>query len=144
MRHLVRSAAAIPLLATGTLAGLLGGTATAAPAAPTSLYAPSALVMTVAEGESAAAGVPMRAVTLSCNPRPRGTHPVPDTACTELASVGGDFAALGDAGDRVCPMIHDPVVVTATGVWEGERVHFEHTYGNACVMSSEGTSVFAF
>ncbi len=144
MRHLVRSAAAIPLLAAGTLAGLLSTTATAAPAGPTSLYAPSALVLTVSEGESAAASAPLRAVTLSCNPRPTGTHPAPTTACGELFAAGGDFAALGEASDRACPMHYDPVVVTATGVWDGKRVHFERTYGNACMQGSEGTAVFAF
>jgi hypothetical protein len=144
MRHLVRSAAAIPLLAAGTLVGLLSGTATAAPAAPGSLYAPSALVLTVGEGENAATAVPQRAVTLSCTPSATGSHPAPATACAELFEAGGDFTALGTTTDRFCPMVHDPVVVTATGVWDGRRVHFERTYGNACLMGAEGTEVFAF
>jgi hypothetical protein len=144
MRHLVRSAAAIPLLAAGTLAGLLSGTATAAPTAPGSLYAPSALVLTVGEGERAATAVPQRAVTLSCAPSATGTHPAPAAACAELSEVGGDFTVLGTATDRVCPMVHDPVVVTATGIWDARRVHFERTYSNACLMGADGTAVFAF
>lgn len=146
MRHLVKSAVAIPLLAAGTLAGLLGGTATAAPTGSTSLYAPSALVLTVAEGPSAAAAAPQRAVTLSCTPRPTGTHPDPAAACGELAQAEGDFTALGEEStDWFCPMHYDPVVVTATGVWDGRRVHYERTYGNACEMSAHGSRyVFAF
>lgn len=148
MRHLVKSAAAIPLLAAGTLVGLLSGgtTAHAASAAPETLYAPSALVLTVGEGETATTTAPLRATTLSCTPRPTGTHPEPDAACAELDSVGGDFTVLGSGpGDGFCPMVHDPVVVTATGVWDGRRVHYERTYGNACLMGTEGAAtVFAF
>nr|AAB25161.1 subtilisin inhibitor-like protein 2, SIL2 {N-terminal region, beta1 and beta2 sheets} [Streptomyces, Peptide Partial, 39 aa] [Streptomyces]AAB26179.1 subtilisin inhibitor-like 2, SIL2 {N-terminal} [Streptomyces parvulus, 2283, Peptide Partial, 39 aa] [Streptomyces parvulus] len=37
--------------------------------APASLYAPSALVLTIGQGESAAATSPLRAVTLTCAPK---------------------------------------------------------------------------
>ncbi|MCF6526522.1 subtilase-type protease inhibitor [Streptomyces sp. JJ36] len=147
MRHPVRLSAVIPLLTAGTLLGL-SGTATAAPTAPTapdSLYAPSALTLTVAEGTDAATATPQRAVTLSCTPTPTGTHPDPAAACARLRAVNGDFAVLGDeATGTACPMIYDPVVVTAQGVWEGKRVSYERTYANSCVRSAEGTAVFAF
>ncbi|AXK34112.1 hypothetical protein DVA86_17055 [Streptomyces armeniacus] len=140
MRNPIRSAVAIPLLSAGMLLAL-SGTATADTA---SLYAPSALTLTVAEGDSAATTTPQRAVTLSCRPTDGGTHPAPADACTELRTVQGDFSALKGSGPIVCPMVYDPVVVTAQGVWEGRRVDFERTYSNSCVLAAEGTSVFDF
>ncbi|MGW7352277.1 subtilase-type protease inhibitor [Streptomyces sp. NPDC054784] len=140
MRNPIRSAMAIPLLSAGALLAL-SGTATAEPA---SLYAPSALTLTVAEGGDASAAAPARAVTLSCRPTDSGTHPAPAAACAELRGVHGDFTALGASGTGACPMVYAPVVVTAQGVWEGERVDFERTYGNGCVLAAEGTPVFDF
>ncbi|THA25325.1 alkaline protease [Streptomyces sp. RKND-216] len=145
MRHLVKSAAAIPLLAAGALVGLLSGTATAAPTAPDALHAPSALVLTVGDGASAATAVPLRAVTLTCGPQAAGSHPAAAAACGELSAADGNFASIGTGGsDRFCPMVYDPVVVTATGVYDGRRVDFERTYGNPCEMGASGTAVFAF
>lgn len=51
------------------------GTAGAAPAGTESLYAPSALVLSVSAGPDADAGAALRAVTLVCSPTPGGTHP---------------------------------------------------------------------
>ncbi|PCG85328.1 protease inhibitor protein [Streptomyces sp. WZ.A104] len=130
---------------------LLGGFATAtAHAAPTgteSLYAPSALVLTVARGEDPMTATVERAVTLTCAPRAEGTHPEAAAACKELASVQGKFAELtAGPSNRICTRQWDPVVVTAHGVWEGKRVTFHTTYGNACEMagSVNDSSVFAF
>ncbi|MFP8905185.1 SSI family serine proteinase inhibitor, partial [Streptomyces atacamensis] len=40
----------------------------------------------------------------------------------ELRAVDGELASLVEAGgDRMCPMVWDPVTVTADGVWEGRR-----------------------
>ncbi|WP_461014964.1 subtilase-type protease inhibitor [Streptomyces daliensis] len=135
--------------------GPLSGTALAAPApsvtpapseppAATSLFAPSALTLTVARGERAETTVPLRAVTLSCRPTATGTHPAPAAACGQLRAAQGDFDALPGRGRSVCTKIYDPVVVTAEGVWEGERVRYERTYANSCVLRSEGMSVFSF
>ncbi|MGD9485925.1 subtilase-type protease inhibitor [Streptomyces sp. TRM70308] len=119
----------------------LGGTAGATPA-PT--LAPSALALTVAEGESAATTTPERAVTLSCAPGTGGTHPNAAAACQELIAADGDFENLPGSGERLCPLHYDPVVVTAEGVWNGKRVSYERTFGNACAKGSEGRAVFAF
>jgi hypothetical protein len=111
------------------------------------LYAPSALVLTVAHGENAAAASPARAVTLSCEPTPFGTHPSPKGACDQLAAAQGDFTRLAPDGNGLpgmCSMRYDPVVVTAQGVWRGQRVAYERTFGNACVKNAEGGAVFAF
>ncbi|HLL33037.1 MAG TPA: subtilase-type protease inhibitor [Streptomyces sp.] len=141
MRNFARRAATLALAATA-LAAPLSGTAQAAPA---TLYAPSALVLTVGHGETAAQATPERAVTLNCAPKPSGTHPAAASACAELRRVGGDFAALEENESGIlCTREYDPVVVTVDGVWQGERVSYERVFANECVKNSSGTSVFAF
>ncbi|MGW0396564.1 subtilase-type protease inhibitor [Streptomyces sp. NPDC003002] len=119
-----------------------------AAAQPASLYAPSALVFTVAQGDDAATSTVLRASTLSCAPTARGTHPDPKAACEALKSTDGAFDRLlaTPNPDRACPMHYDPVTVTADGVWQGSRVAWKHTFPNACVMSAtlNGNAVFAF
>ncbi len=74
MRNTARWAAALGLTA-AAVCGPLTGAAVAAPgAAPSSLYAPSALVLTTGHGSDAATATPERAVTLSCAPHGLG-HP---------------------------------------------------------------------
>lgn len=144
MRNTARWAATLALTATA-VCGPLTGAALAAPAtAPASLYAPSALVLTVGHGDSAATATPLRAVTLSCAPTASGTHPAPVSACAELRGVGGDFEALTARDDVLCTKEYDPVVVTVDGVWQGKRVSYERTFANQCVKSSYLTSVFSF
>ncbi|MFH8218009.1 subtilase-type protease inhibitor [Streptomyces sp. NPDC018057] len=146
MRNTARWAATLALTATA-VCGPLGGAALAAPSgAPASLYAPSALVLTVGHGDSAATAAPERAVTLSCAPTASGTHPAPAEACAELRATGGDLAALaaGTDTDVLCTREYAPVTVTADGVWQGRRVSFLHTYANACAKNAALTSVFAF
>ncbi|MET9294638.1 subtilase-type protease inhibitor [Streptomyces sp. NPDC003077] len=114
-------------------------------ARPMSLYAPSALVLTVGPGESAATTTAQRAVTLTCAPTPSGTHPDPRGACNELRALKGDFTAVTHApSDRVCTKEWAPITVTAQGVWEGNRVSYEHTFANACAMIDGKGRVFEF
>ncbi|MEU5163695.1 subtilase-type protease inhibitor [Streptomyces sp. NPDC020875] len=109
------------------------------------LYAPSALVLTVGEGERPAATVAERAVTLSCAPRATGTHPAPEDACRELAAAGGDPGALPSAlPQTLCTREYAPVTVTADGVWRGERVTWSGTYNNGCEMAATLGVVFSF
>lgn len=140
MRHRIAAVSAAALL---SLAGVAG----VAQAQPASLYAPSALVFTVAQGDDSAATV-VRASTLSCAPSAQGTHPDPKAACTALKATGGSLDRLLAAPDhgRACPMNYDPVTVTADGVWQGSRVAWKHTFSNACAMSAtlNGNAVFAF
>ncbi|OKK15989.1 serine protease [Streptomyces sp. CB00455] len=139
MRHRIAAVSAAALL---TLAGATG----IAGAQPSSLYAPSALVLTVAQGEDP--GTVVRASTLSCAPTAQGTHPDPQAACTALAAAAGTLDTLLAAPDanRACPMHYAPVTVTADGVWRGSRVSWKHTFSNSCVMSASfnGNAVFAF
>ncbi|MDH6514619.1 hypothetical protein M2163_008406 [Streptomyces sp. SAI-135] len=142
MRNTARWAATLGLTATA-VCGPLTGAALAEPAAAQGLYAPSALVLTLGHGESAAAVTPERAVTLTCAPTSSGTHPAATAACAELRAAQGDFDALGAGSDAMCTREYDPVVVTVEGVWRGQRVSYERTFANECVKSSYGT-VFAF
>ena len=144
MRNTARWAATLGLTATA-VCGPLAGASIASPApAPASLYAPSALVLTVGQGESAATAAPLRAVTLTCAPRASGTHPAAGPACAELRGAGGDFDALtGDTG-VLCTREYAPVVVTVEGVWQGRRVSYERAFANECVKDAGSTSVFTF
>ncbi|MBL1084426.1 subtilase-type protease inhibitor [Streptomyces actinomycinicus] len=144
MRNTARWAAAIGLTAVAVGGPLIGAAVAAPGAAPSSLYAPSALVLTTGHGNDAATATPERAVTLTCAPTATGTHPAATQACAELRGVGGDFDALKPAGDVMCTKVYDPVVVTVQGVWQGKRVSYERTFGNACMRDAVGGTLFAF
>ncbi|MFG2975699.1 subtilase-type protease inhibitor [Streptomyces sp. NPDC048331] len=141
MRHRIAAASAATLLC------LAGATGVAA-AQPSSLYAPSALVFTVAQGDDATHSTVLRASTLSCAPTALGTHPNPQAACAALNSTDGTLDRLlaSPNPDRACPMHYAPVTVTADGVWKGSRVAWKHTFSNACVMAAtlNGNAVFSF
>ncbi|MFF4255737.1 protease inhibitor [Streptomyces sp. NPDC001663] len=144
MRNTARWATTLALTATA-VCGPLTGAALAGPAnAPASLYAPSALVLTLGRGDSAAVATPQRAVTLSCAPTASGTHPAAALACAELRGAGGNLEALTARDDVLCTKEYDPVVVTVDGVWQGKRVSYERTFGNECVKNSYGMNVFTF
>ncbi|KUN23597.1 protease inhibitor protein [Streptomyces antibioticus] len=140
MRNTARWAATLALTA-GAVCGPLTG---AALAAPDSLYAPSALVLTLGHGESAATATPARAVTLTCAPTASGTHPAAALACAELRGAGGDLDAFQARDDVHCTKQYDPVVVTVDGVWQGRRVSYERTFANECVKGSLESSLFTF
>lgn len=136
----------LTLVAAVCSAGVAAGSAEARPSGATSLYAPSALVLSVGKGEDAATATIQRAVVLRCKPTPYGDHPDPAAACARLAAVQGDFGALtGAPADVACTRVWDPVVVTADGVWEGRRIAFTQTFGNPCMLRGSDTAgVFAF
>ncbi|MET9256275.1 protease inhibitor [Streptomyces sp. NPDC048182] len=144
MRNPARWAVTLGLTATAVCGPLAEGALAAPAPAPASLYAPSALVLTVGRGESAALATPSRAVTLACAPKASGTHPAPGAACAELRLAGGDLDALAADADAVCTREYAPVVVTVDGVWQGRRVSYERTFANDCVKNARGASVFAF
>ncbi|NWF29517.1 hypothetical protein HW130_25230 [Streptomyces sp. PKU-EA00015] len=144
MRHLVgKATAAAGLVACSTV--LLAGPAHAESARPSSLYAPSAMVLAVGKGENAAAATMQRAVTLQCSPAPGGDHPDARAACAELRSVDGRPALLiEDSNERLCPQIYDPVTVTVDGVWEGRRLSYEETFANRCLMEGKVPQLLQF
>ncbi|MBO3731586.1 SSI family serine proteinase inhibitor [Glycomyces niveus] len=64
-------------------------------------------------------------------------------ACAQLTMAEGDFDALEPAADALCTKEHDPVVLRAVGVWDGDFVVFEREYSNYCVgVNATGGSVF--
>ncbi|MFJ3305325.1 protease inhibitor [Streptomyces sp. NPDC086549] len=144
MRNTARWAATLGLSAAAVCGPLTGASAASPASAPASLYAPSALVLTIGHGDNSAMVTPERAVTLSCAPKASGTHPAAVQACAELRGAGGDFDALAGSGDVQCTKEYNPVLVTAQGVWQGKRVSYERTFGNACVKDAYESSVFAF
>ncbi|QQZ57792.1 subtilase-type protease inhibitor [Streptomyces microflavus] len=147
MRHNRHAIFAIIAASTLVFGGLAATSAHAAPAKAESLYAPSALVLTVAQGEDPLTATVQRAVTLTCAPSAEGTHPAPEAACKELESVGGRFTQLARTSpDRMCTRQWNPVVITAHGVWHGKRVTFSTTYGNACELagSMNDSAVYSF
>ncbi|CAL9657581.1 subtilase-type protease inhibitor [Streptomyces griseomycini] len=144
MRNTARWATTLGLTAAAVCAPLAGVASAAPGSAPSALYAPSALVLTLGHGESAATVTPERAATLNCAPGPSGTHPAAASACAELNGVSGDLDALTMREGVFCTKEYDPVVVTVDGVWQGQRVSYERTFPNACVMNAHSSSVFAF
>ncbi|MCT9078440.1 protease inhibitor [Streptomyces fulvoviolaceus] len=144
MRNTARWAATLGLTATAVCGPLTGAALAEPAAAPSALYAPSALVLTLGHGDSAITATPERAVTLTCAPTSSGTHPAAAAACAELRGADGDFDALTGRADTLCTKEYDPVVITVDGVWRGQRVSYERTFANECVKSSHGTSFFTF
>ncbi|MGW0058529.1 SSI family serine proteinase inhibitor [Streptosporangium sandarakinum] len=115
------------------------------PRRPAPLLSPEnmrVLVLTATPGErfSAAAS---RSALLVCDPT-RGSHPQGAQACGQLSVVNGEFTALRPLPGVACTMQYDPVTVTASGIWDGRTVRYQHTFGNSCVMRSTTGSVFAF
>jgi hypothetical protein len=144
MRKTARWAATLTLTVTA-VCGPLTGSALAAPEpSAAGLYAPSALVLTTGHGEAAATVTPERAVTLTCAPKPSGTHPAPVDACAELRRSGGDFEALAGNTGAMCNKRYDPVVVTVDGVWQGKRVAYERVFANSCLKDAAASVLYAF
>ncbi|MDQ1050570.1 protease inhibitor [Streptomyces sp. V4I2] len=144
MRNTARWAATLGLTATAVCGPLTGAALAEHSTTPSAFYAPSALVLTLGHGDTAATVTPERAVTLTCAPTASGTHPAASAACAELRAADGDFDALTVRGDVLCTKEYDPVVVTVDGVWRGQRVSYERTFANECVKSFHGNSVFTF
>ncbi|MZD07874.1 protease inhibitor protein [Streptomyces sp. SID5785] len=154
MRHALRSTVTAVTATFCALAGLtVGATAEARSGAPAAqagtraLYAPSDLVLAVGRGDDAASATVERAATLTCAPRPGGTHPDASRACAELASVGGRFGELArPVSDGFCTKEWAPVTLSAAGVWEGRRVTWSATYANGCTLRAalSGSAALGF
>ncbi|MFE7789354.1 SSI family serine proteinase inhibitor [Streptomyces sp. NPDC057460] len=85
----------------------------------------------------------IRGVALQCPATSQGHHPKAAEVCAALDEAGGDFDRLpGDP--HLCPLIHDPVTVTAKGMYDGDTVDWQRTYPNACAMEAAAGPVFEF
>jgi hypothetical protein len=113
--------------------------ATSSAATSSAAARPTQLVLTVAKGETSRPA--QWRASLTCSPA-GGTHKQARNACAELARVGGNFGKL-QLGGGVCTMQWDPVTVTATGRWKGKKISYQHTYGNACTLSTTTGPVFS-
>ena len=130
----------------GVIGAVLAAASVTATAAPASLYAPSALVLTVSY-PGGTTDTAARAVTLSCAPGASGTHPSPAAACADLRDADGRLdSLLSTASGQACMRLWSPVTITADGVWQGTRTSWKHTFANACEMNHavEQTSLFGF
>jgi hypothetical protein len=126
---------AIALSCAGITAAALP--ATAAPAAPTTL--PSFLVLT-----SQKPNEPVHSALLTCDPA-GGTHPEAASVCGQITSVDGDLSKLPAIEvQRFCPMIVDPIDVSAVGLWRGQSVRFKDHYINFCFAENKSGSLFSF
>jgi subtilisin inhibitor-like len=132
------------LLSAMLLAGFL--LTAAVPAASASIQMDgqprSVFVLTVTDGEKPDPAT-SKPVVLTCEPT-GGTHPVTDKACAQLADVDGVFETLNVDPSAICPLIYQPVTVTARGDWRGRLVGYQETFANTCVMLARTGSVFAF
>ncbi|MEU5807941.1 MULTISPECIES: subtilase-type protease inhibitor [unclassified Streptomyces] len=147
MRSIARSlglgSAAMALTALTALAW--PGTADAAPTGTESVYAPSALVLVVSTGADPGYATPLRAVTLSCSPSPRGTHPSPAAACAELRAHADRLDVLAEPLPNVdCTREWNPMTVTADGVWKGRRISYSYTFANPCALRHSSGTLFDF
>ncbi|ETK32020.1 hypothetical protein MPTA5024_32190 [Microbispora sp. ATCC PTA-5024] len=97
------------------------------------------LIVTVSRGEQPRPA--QRFALLTCDPV-TGTHPSAVEACQTLEKVQGDPARLKADPNLVCPLIWDPVTVTANGIWDGRYVWYQRTFASSCEKRSVGDGVF--
>lgn len=98
-----------------------------------------ALMLTVSSDDARAR--PQRFEFLLCSP-PRGRHPKAAEACALLRKAGGDPGNLKPDKDIVCPMVFEPVTVTASGFWDATSIWFERTYSGVCELRSMTGAIF--
>lgn len=92
---------------------------------------------------SAASGEPIANSSLSCSPD-GGSHPNPVAACEQLSKVDGRIEGIPeDPGP--CTQEFNPVIVSASGTWNGEPRHYKQEFSNRCVaVRATGGVIFDF
>ncbi|MFC4588159.1 subtilase-type protease inhibitor [Sphaerisporangium corydalis] len=100
-----------------------------------------ALLLTIARGESVTPSE--RIVLLQC-PAPGGTHPRSAEACRLLEPVSGDLGGLKISSGASCAHRYQPTTVSASGMWDGQHLWFERTFGNPCELRAYTGAVFNF
>ncbi|MGH2732586.1 MAG: SSI family serine proteinase inhibitor [Actinomycetota bacterium] len=81
--------------------------------------------------------------SLTCNPD-GGSHPEPVGACEQLSKVDGRIEAIPPE-DAICTLEFNPVILRASGTWNGEDRRFEGVFGNRCIgVRDTGGRVFDF
>ncbi|WP_181871083.1 SSI family serine proteinase inhibitor [Sphaerisporangium album] len=100
-----------------------------------------ALLLTIARGESVTPAD--RIAFLQCGPL-GGTHARASEACRLLDPVSGDITDLKPSRDTGCAKQYDPITVSASGLWDGNHMWFERTFGNHCELTAYTGAVFNF
>ena len=102
--------------------------------------APSAFDLSIITKES---GEVVATRTLSCNPA-GGSHPNPVAACEQLSKAAGRIEDIPEK-QGICTEIFLPVILRASGTWNGEERRYEHEFPNRCVgVLATGGVVFDF
>ncbi|MGH3714120.1 MAG: SSI family serine proteinase inhibitor [Micromonosporaceae bacterium] len=88
-------------------------------------------------------GEPTRHASLSCAP-PSGSHPKPRKSCEQLDAARGEVSEIPATGD-MCTAEFDPVTVSASGVWRGQRREYQQEFPNLCsAVRDTGGALFDF
>lgn len=92
---------------------------------------------------SSASGEPIASASLSCPPD-GGSHPNPAAACEQLSKVDGRIEGIPeDSGP--CTLEFNPVILAASGTWNGEPRYYKQEFSNRCVaVRTTGGVIFDF
>lgn len=81
--------------------------------------------------------------SLTCGPA-GGSHPDPKAACEQLSKADGRIEAIPPE-DGACTKEFNPVILRASGTWNGDDRRFEGEFPNRCVgIRATGGVVFDF
>jgi len=83
-----------------------------------------------------------RTIRLGCAPL-YGMHPEGTQACSLLLRAQGDPARIRLPW-RACPQYYDPIVVSATGTWNGRSIRYQRTFSNQCELRTATGPIFSF
>jgi hypothetical protein len=81
--------------------------------------------------------------SLTCGPA-GGSHPNPEAACQQLTQAEGRIEAI-PADEGPCTQEFNPVILRASGTWNGQDRRFEGEFSNRCVgIRATGGVIFDF
>lgn len=92
---------------------------------------------------SVASGETIAKASLTCPPND-SSHPDPATACKQLSRANGQIEDIPeDPGP--CTDEFKPVIVSASGTWNGERRYYKQEFSNRCsAVRATGGVIFNF
>ncbi len=92
---------------------------------------------------SKASGALIAKASLTCNPD-GGSHPEPAGACEQLSKADGRIEAI-PPDEGPCTLEFNPVILRASGTWNGEDRRFVGEFPNRCVgVRATGGVIFDF
>ncbi|MGH3942836.1 MAG: SSI family serine proteinase inhibitor [Pseudonocardiaceae bacterium] len=92
---------------------------------------------------SSASGEVIAKASLTCPPDCDDSHPDPAAACKQLSQFNGRIEGIPeDPGP--CTRELKPVIVAASGTWNGEPRYYKQEFSNRCVaIRATGGVIFA-